>query len=602
MGNDVSPISYRHDKSGNDRVTYLETKGSDGKVHKMTIRFKEREGSGSLDYADGVQFEATAEDRPFFKAKDIAMSKESIFDNYNTDSEIPTKFADGRPGKTVVNGNLTDVDLSSTPVNLGRFLEAIDELKGNISKNNGNGNGGQGTGASQSQGGGSGSYSFPAMPTLPNCSGIMSASNEYGFRSMMLSDQLDLDMAPTYSGFDTLKLCQAAVNNSVPFFATALKLLQGGFNGGFNSSGTNASSNNSGSNSNSNSAEEAAAKKLEDTKKAKEAEKAERDKKIAEAKEKMEKEVTPIIEEIYASTKGAGTDEARLKKAIGKISKDNVIEVMAAWDKSYAPKMDGESLVKAIEDDTNGFLGFFSDSEEFLSPITKALSERSSSEEVKRQAFDVKREFKIEELEKLCDMVKKEENGDDKDKKIPMIIAVDKEIKAENDKAKAEEDAKAKAKDAADSNKALQTKILEAAQVGVAAESDDTVETLQKKIDAAKLTAQTAAKAKGKKPAKGAKAPVAAAPITPEDAQASARRAAFRARMNEQVKKEQEGGPVADEAVKKDDKKDEGATGTQQSQQATGQSAPAQPAAAPAKHKEPPSFFRRAINRVRNAI
>lgn len=634
MGNDVSPIRVTmgrvnrqgvRTEQGSYKAAFLEADG-----HKMTIQFFDRNDDKVWDDSDAAQV-GVASDKPddvkYFttNAKKLAAAEKDIFADCSNGGNASENTKDkDEVDVTRVNGKIDSITFGSSPIKLGVLRSTLQEL---ARPAGGNGNGGQGAGAPQGQGG---SMTTPNMsfPSLPNCSGILSGAYEYGYRSMMLSDSPQ-DTSSLYSGAADLQMTLATIKNSEPFFANALQALASMNGGGYTPSGTGASS---GSSSNSSSADDASDKKADAIKKArdeKEAARVARDKKIEEAKTAKEKEASAIVNDAYTAIKnsgGIGTDNEKLLKTVKNINKDNVVEVLDAWEKSqYASEMNEKSLIKLIGDVTDGYsniesyenvvslipgFGLLSPvysaikgekvSQKYLNPIKDALRRRSESNESGQLANQVDSNYSahfklndsaaIDKLDELYGQVRKEEKADNK--KIPLVIAVDKEIQAEADKAKADEGAKAKTQAVTDSSNALQAKILEAAKYGISASANDTVETLQPKIDAAKATAQAATK---NKKSKAVKAPTVAVAQAPLDAQAAARRAAFRAKMNQQALAEQAGGPVADakDEKKADDKK---ADGTPQTP-AAAQSKPAQPAA---KAKTP--VWKQAINKIRNAI
>ncbi len=71
----------------------------------------------------------------------------------------------------------------------------------------------------------------------------------------------------------------------------------------------------------------------------------------------------------------------KLKAAVAKIDKENVLEVLETWEKSpYAEKMD-KSLIETIHNDTDGFLWMGATDDEYLKPIAEALRARSNSKD-----------------------------------------------------------------------------------------------------------------------------------------------------------------------------------------------------------------------------
>lgn len=135
-------------------------------------------------------------------------------------------------------------------------------------------------------------------------------------------------------------------------------------------------------------------------------------------------QASAICRELYNAMEGAGTDDAKLKSAIAKINKDNVLEVLDRWSEcAYSSEMGESSLIKLIGDETDGLSAnlrqFGQDkTKSFLDPIKRALVERSGSEEAKDLAtiIDVNysKTFKwddstaIDNIQKLYELVKEE--------------------------------------------------------------------------------------------------------------------------------------------------------------------------------------------------
>ncbi len=117
-----------------------------------------------------------------------------------------------------------------------------------------------------------------------------------------------------------------------------------------------------------------------EAKKAKEADEAKaNEEKDLKEKEKVKKEAAKIAEDLYDAMKGAGTKNDKLQAAIDKINKDNVIEVMDAWDSNFADAMDGESLLEAIQGEHHtGWFGNTQEKQE--NAILKALTDRAEDE------------------------------------------------------------------------------------------------------------------------------------------------------------------------------------------------------------------------------
>lgn len=106
---------------------------------------------------------------------------------------------------------------------------------------------------------------------------------------------------------------------------------------------------------------------------------AEKDKKAlatAEAKQnRIEAEAAEIAEDLYVAMKGAGTDNNKLKSAVSKINKDNILYVLEAWNTNFADSMDGETLIESIQNEH--WTGWFGHQQEDLeNHIANALFQK----------------------------------------------------------------------------------------------------------------------------------------------------------------------------------------------------------------------------------
>lgn len=77
---------------------------------------------------------------------------------------------------------------------------------------------------------------------------------------------------------------------------------------------------------------------------------------------KIKKEAASIAEDLYDAMKGAGTKNEKLQKTVDKINKNNVMEVLDAWNENYSDSMDGETLLQSIQDEHHA--GWFGKSQE----------------------------------------------------------------------------------------------------------------------------------------------------------------------------------------------------------------------------------------------
>jgi len=142
-------------------------------------------------------------------------------------------------------------------------------------------------------------------------------------------------------------------------------------------------------------AEDAKAKAETEKKAKEEAEKALNDAKNAEeaaaAKEKRAEEIkakaSEIAGQIFQSLKGIGTDEEKLKEAVDKIDKDNVLSVMKIWEDDYKGNMGGYDLITSIDDDFS-----FGGQNDYINQIKTALKEKAYDlkQEQKANAFEAK--------------------------------------------------------------------------------------------------------------------------------------------------------------------------------------------------------------------
>lgn len=102
-------------------------------------------------------------------------------------------------------------------------------------------------------------------------------------------------------------------------------------------------------------------------------------------KAKVEEQAASISEELFDAMKGAGTKNKKLANAVGKINKDNVIEVFDAWETNFADSMDNESLIESIQNEHyTGWFGNQQEKEE--SAIVNALYDRAMALGLKNEA------------------------------------------------------------------------------------------------------------------------------------------------------------------------------------------------------------------------
>lgn len=102
-------------------------------------------------------------------------------------------------------------------------------------------------------------------------------------------------------------------------------------------------------------------------------------------KAKAEEEAAALSEDLFDAMKGAGTKNKKLAESVGKITKDNVIEVFDAWETNFSDSMDGESLIESIQNEH--FTGWFGNQQEKEeSMIVDALYNRAMDLGLKNEA------------------------------------------------------------------------------------------------------------------------------------------------------------------------------------------------------------------------
>ena len=80
--------------------------------------------------------------------------------------------------------------------------------------------------------------------------------------------------------------------------------------------------------------------------------------------EKIEAQAAQIAEDLFDAMKGAGTKNDKLKSAVSKINKDNVLYVLEAWNTNFSDAMDGETLIESIQ--AEHYTGWFGHQQEDL--------------------------------------------------------------------------------------------------------------------------------------------------------------------------------------------------------------------------------------------
>ena len=87
---------------------------------------------------------------------------------------------------------------------------------------------------------------------------------------------------------------------------------------------------------------------------------------------------------LFNAIEGFGTKDENLKSEMDKVNKDNVMELLDTWNKSYAKRFGGESLLESIYGDV--FWG--DDREEYTRKLMEALAEKA-----KEAGIDISNEY-----------------------------------------------------------------------------------------------------------------------------------------------------------------------------------------------------------------
>lgn len=496
MGNEIQVTSLASGKI--TRVFKFTKQDSSGQTLEMTATIFDRnkndnqaantDGSSSgmiIDSNDAIQF--GGKDVAQFKASEIAPFSNVLFKDYDDKAYAPGKENDIEAPVSYNAKGISDINLNTAkPMKLGQFKDGLDQLAYAQGINQTPANG-------QTPGGGN------SVPTpqeffrmsIPDIKALSNIMEESGYRGCMLMP--DLSATPYTMCADIDKALDSVFKPFMLNMQSFMERSSGGYLPNSTPSGQA-----SGSGSSPSPAETAAEKKAKaDAEAAKKAEEEnEKAKKEATeaAKKKREEEVADILKNLFDSMKMWGTDEEALKTAIGRINKDNVLEVLETWEKSeYAEKMGSKSLIEVIDGETNGI--FWSDADEYLKPIAAKLKERSDSEPANLLAGAITSEFETKDVTKLYELVRAEQKADKI--KDPIDVRIEKQFedkkaaedKIKEKKQKAVEDAKKAEKDAkTDLDKANKLNALkkEAIDLGIVPADDDTIETLTAKIKEAK--------------------------------------------------------------------------------------------------------------------
>lgn len=101
-----------------------------------------------------------------------------------------------------------------------------------------------------------------------------------------------------------------------------------------------------------------------------------------------QKEVREICDDMFRSIDGLGTDDKRFEKTLTRLNKDNIVEVMDYWDKTYGKEYK-ESFMQSFLGDADN-----SQRAEFGAKIIAALEERA--EELGLEISDLATEAKVD--------------------------------------------------------------------------------------------------------------------------------------------------------------------------------------------------------------
>lgn len=484
MGIEINVTSVASSKN---KVFTITKKDASGQVYTMTATIFDKNKKSNLEHEknvdappskmiidsnDAVQFKG---DFAHFTSSDIASPavKCALFENYdeteydagNTKDVVEPSRQYGNNG---VNGFA--LDTGKNVLKLGDVKEILDKV--NPSATCGQGNQAPAAGGSRpaAEGGSAPQFGNMTMPDLRQLESIMS---EAGYRAAMLMP--DGSATPYVMGADT----DAAINRIMGGFAADVKALMGGLYGSAPSYTPPGSGSGSGldSGSSANSVDDSAAKKAKEAEEAKKArEKAEKEE-LEKAQKEMKEKVTSILQEIYDAmqgnvtaddkTKGINSADEKLKHAIGQIKTENVVEVLDAWGKSeFADRLGNKSLIGLIGDKKDvwykNLLPFHkSDTFEYVNPIKDALKDRAKdyaqADKVNQLATIVNDDYNslrwddsqpISDVQKLYDLVKKEETEKENSDKIPMMAAIKKAIAQKAEEAKTQAQAQTQAKKA----------------------------------------------------------------------------------------------------------------------------------------------------------
>lgn len=460
MGNDIQVTSTM---SGKTKVFKLTKKDSSGQDLTMTATIFDRNKSDNqmknadappsgmiIDSNDAIQF--GGKDLAQFTASDVASVQCALFEGYDNTEYEKGSVADKDVQKQWSGNKVSGITLDSgkNAIKLGQFKAALEDLSPADCSQNQSPASGVSKPATEGGNGVPMPQNFFQM-SIPDIRGLSNIMEESGFRGCMLMP--DLSATPYVMCADLDRALDAVFKPFMMNVKTLMERSSGGYVPNSTPSGQT-----SGSDSVS-PADAAAAKKAKEAedaaKKAEEAEEKAKKEAIEAAKKKREEEVAGILKDLYDSMKMWGTDEEALKTAIGRIKKDNVLEVLETWEKSpYAEKMGSKSLIEVIDGETNGII--WSDADEYLKPIAEKLNERSGSNEAKLRADLINSDFATGDVKKLYEIVRAEQKEDKIKDPIDVKIERQFEAKKEAENALKEKNQKAVTKAKEDATKAKQ--------------------------------------------------------------------------------------------------------------------------------------------------
>ena len=98
------------------------------------------------------------------------------------------------------------------------------------------------------------------------------------------------------------------------------------------------------------------------------------DKAEAERIKMLRRQADNIVSNMHKSIDGLGTDDALFEKTLSKVNKDNVLEVLDLWDRTYGKEY-GETFFESFLSDASG-----SQRKEYAPKLLDALKQRADAE------------------------------------------------------------------------------------------------------------------------------------------------------------------------------------------------------------------------------